>query len=71
MGTHTAEQFTAMKGHVAHGEEVVFKSGERLRLENTMKGWAFKDTTGKIVAGPLDGAMAVEMFVFQHESALN
>lgn len=55
-----AEEFHSMRGHIADGNVVRFKNGDRLTLRNTMRGWVLGDY------GPFDSAIGLSTFIYQH-----
>jgi hypothetical protein len=58
----TAQGFTAMKGHVADGQEIV-AGGKVYTLKNTVRGWMLYGPDGLAVSGILPAAVDVEVFV--------
>jgi hypothetical protein len=58
-----ANEFTAMKGHVAHGCVILNQSGKRFTLENTIRGWRVLDHDGAEISGNLPSAFDVEVFI--------
>jgi hypothetical protein len=56
-------EFTAMKGHVADGCQILAPNGERYTLKNTMKGWMVYDAQNTPRSGNLPSALDVEFFV--------
>jgi hypothetical protein len=58
-----AAEFTALKGHVADGCQIIAPNGKQFALKNTMKGWTITDAEGSPVSGNLPSALDVEFFV--------
>ena len=59
----TIDQFTAMKGHVADGCEVVSPQGKVFTIRATMNGWEVIAPDGFPCSGNLNSAFEVEYFV--------
>jgi hypothetical protein len=59
-----AKDFTAMKGHVMDGCEIVSTYGKVCTLRNTMHGWMIYDNRDNLpITGNLKSAFDVEYFV--------
>ena len=59
----TQQNFTAMKGHVAHGQVVIAPSGKEFTIVNTMRGWVINGPDGLAISGNLPSAFDVEYFI--------
>ena len=58
-----AENFTAMKGHVSHGQKILAPSGKVYELRNTIAGWNVNGPDGRPCSGNLTSAADVEFYV--------
>jgi hypothetical protein len=59
----TQQNFTAMKGHVTHGQVVITPSGKEVTIVNTMRGWVVNGPDGLAISGNLPSAFDVEYFI--------
>ena len=59
----TADQFSAMRGHVANGASVLLRNGEVLTVRPTMHGWQLVDWDERPVSDRNLTAFGVECFV--------
>lgn len=63
----TQDQFSVMSGHVYDGNTVTMNNGDKLRLVNTMRGWAIQKD-GKTI-GEFGAAWEVERFIVTYGAA--
>jgi hypothetical protein len=59
-----AQNFTAMKGHVIDGQEILARN-KIYTLKNTIRGWMIYGPDGLAISGILPSAHDVEVFVVQ------
>ena len=55
-----AESFHPMRGHVYHGNEIIFSNGDILTLNNTVRGWILTDAAGVDITQPMESAFQVD-----------
>jgi hypothetical protein len=58
-----AKDFSSMKGHVAHGFQIIASNKRVFTLKNTLRGWSIFNDKNEEISGNLKSFFDVEFFV--------